>query len=125
MEEKATNFKSQDVIFEEETTHIAIQHRLLVFSENNSLFRYKQDNISMASELVENSNYDSSKIAIFSQQDIAVIFQVYSFRKHISIVYFLPTIKAHLLQQRYSYSTQSSMTELSLSVFQHWNLCSE
>ena len=26
--------------------------------------------------------------------------------------------------QRYSYSTQSSMTELLLSVSQHWNLCS-
>ena len=28
-----------------------------------------------------------------------------------------------LLQQRYSYSTQSSMMELLLLVSQHWNLC--
>ena len=30
----------------------------------------------------------------------------------------------HLPQQRYSYPTQSFITELLLSVSQHWNLCS-
>ena len=68
-----------------------------------------------------------------------VICQVHSSRKHISIVYSLPTIKVylfcnmpyssavtiwvfHLPWWRYSYSTWSSMTELLLSVSQHWNL---
>jgi len=57
--------------WKKETTHIAIQPRPSIFSNNDDPFRYKQDNILMNSELIENSNHDSSKIAIPPQQGIA------------------------------------------------------
>ena len=58
----------QDVIFEKGTTHIAIQPRLSVFSDNNDPFKYKQDNILMGSVPVENSNQNSTKITIPSNR---------------------------------------------------------
>jgi len=57
-------FKLQDIILEKKTTHITTQHRLSVFSDNDNLFRYKQDDILMVSELAENRNHDGPKIVI-------------------------------------------------------------
>ena len=58
-------YKSQDVIFKEGITHLALQPILFMFNDKDDLFKYRPRNGPIAKGLANEHNYNNTKSIAF------------------------------------------------------------